>query len=325
MDKTVSKKICIIIVYFGIFPNYFQLWLNSCKYNNKINFLLFTDNETKYEYPSNVKVIYTSFQTIKNKIQSIFDFTINLKTPYKLCDYKPTYGSVFQEYLKGYDYWGHCDLDIIFGNLTNFINDELLSKYDKIFANGHFSIYKNEKRINESFRKLLDNNSKELYKKVFTDEKSYCFDETPGIVKLYDGKKYKIYKNKSVLADISVKYNNFIVLIKEENGKYIFNWYSKNKDARLMAIYMKNGKLQSEEIMYIHLQKRKMKMKLRYNDKFYIIPNKFINIDDGITVKNFKKINYSFTRYRFEYFLIIFNRIKSKILRNFRKIRRVRK
>ena len=60
-----DKKICLIILYFGKLPNYFDLWLNSCKYNSSIDFLIFTDDRTEYDYPKNVRVIYTSFEKIK--------------------------------------------------------------------------------------------------------------------------------------------------------------------------------------------------------------------------------------------------------------------
>lgn len=109
-----ESSICLVVLYFGKLPNYFELWLESCKYNETINFLLFTDDKTEYDYPDNVTVIYTSFENIKSQIQSKFDFKISLERPYKLCDYRPAYGYIFNEYLKEYDFWGHCDLDVIF-------------------------------------------------------------------------------------------------------------------------------------------------------------------------------------------------------------------
>ena len=54
--------------------------------------------------PKNVKVIKSTFEDIRNIIQSKFDFKIILDQPYKLCDYKPSYGYVFEEYIKEYDF-----------------------------------------------------------------------------------------------------------------------------------------------------------------------------------------------------------------------------
>ncbi|WP_368731163.1 DUF6625 family protein [Lacticaseibacillus paracasei] len=36
------KKCCFVIPYFGNFPNYFQLFLNSCKKNPHYDWLFFT-------------------------------------------------------------------------------------------------------------------------------------------------------------------------------------------------------------------------------------------------------------------------------------------
>ena len=52
-----KKKICFIIPYFGNFKNYFQLFLNSCRLNSDINWLIITDNKDEYDYPKNVKRI----------------------------------------------------------------------------------------------------------------------------------------------------------------------------------------------------------------------------------------------------------------------------
>lgn len=36
------NSVCIIIPYFGKLPNYFQLWLESCKNNDSFTWLVFT-------------------------------------------------------------------------------------------------------------------------------------------------------------------------------------------------------------------------------------------------------------------------------------------
>lgn len=138
MNETKYSSICLVVLYFGKLPNYFDLWLTSCKYNKTINFLLFTDDKTKYDYPNNVEVIYTTFEGIRNQIQSKFDFKISLERPYKLCDFKPAYGYIFNEYLKEYDFWGHCDLDVVFGNLRKYLPEKILLNYDKIYRHRSF-------------------------------------------------------------------------------------------------------------------------------------------------------------------------------------------
>lgn len=49
----------------GKLPTYFQLWLESCRRNPSVDFLVFTDDYTEYNYPDNVKVHYMSFEQMK--------------------------------------------------------------------------------------------------------------------------------------------------------------------------------------------------------------------------------------------------------------------
>ena len=106
-------KIAIIIAYFGKLPEYIQLFLDSCKLNYGFEWLIFSDDDTTYNYPSNVHLIKMNFGECKKLIQSKFDFEITLSKPQKLCDYKCAYGVIFEDYIQDYDWWGHCDLDQI--------------------------------------------------------------------------------------------------------------------------------------------------------------------------------------------------------------------
>ena len=146
------KKICFVIPYFGKFNNYFPFFLESCKNNPSVNWLIYTDDKTKYNYPDNVMVKYTTFEEIKNKFQEKLSFKIALDRPYKLCDFKPAYGLMFEEDLMQYDYWGYCDVDLFFGDIRKFFTDEILNRYDKIGFYGHCTIFKNNTKVNNLFK-----------------------------------------------------------------------------------------------------------------------------------------------------------------------------
>lgn len=114
-------------------------------------------------------------------IQSKFDFEITLSKPQKLCDYKCAYGVIFEDYIQDYDWWGHCDLDQIFGNLNMFVTEDMLRKYDKLFSLGHLSLYKNSYKNNRIFMGKIE--GKIRYKEVFVTERGCGFDEwLPGNV-----------------------------------------------------------------------------------------------------------------------------------------------
>lgn len=204
-----DKKVIMIIPYFGKFPNNIDLTLESMGENKEIKWLFFSDNIIKSKF-KNIQFIYMSFEDIKLMIKKKIGTKIN--TPYKLCDYKPLYGAIFDEYIKEYDFWGYCDIDVIFGNIKKFINNKILNNYDKILELGHFSLYRNEKKINYMY--LNTNKYGISYKQILESNRIYVFDENYSnkhidinFLLLKSG--YKIYCNKKIYADINIKYNNF--------------------------------------------------------------------------------------------------------------------
>lgn len=275
-------KIGFIIPYFGKMPNYFNLFLKSCEYNQDYTWIILTDDTTEYIYPKNVKKISMSFDKCREIIQSKFDFKISLKKPKKLCDYKCAYGYIFSEYLKEFDFWGHCDMDIIFGDLNSFITHEMLIKYDKLFPLGHLALYRNNEVINKIFMKKI--NGIDRYKEVFTNENMCSFDEWSknNINEIFLKEKIPTYLQ-SNCADIGAFNCSFInsifdaKLVKweiDDIRNSLFKW----KNGKIIRIWNCNGEKFQREYSYIHLQKRNM-----YNlikdiqcKEFYIVPNKFI-------------------------------------------------
>lgn len=316
-------KICLIIPYFGEFKNYFQLFLNSCANNPTINWLIFTDSDQAYFYPDNVKKIKMNFDEFALLVRKNFDFEIELDKPYKLCDFKPAYGEILSDYLKEYDFWGYCDCDMIFGNIRHFLTDEILKNYDKIFSRGHLSLYKNTKEINEFYRKqkVID------YKKIFTSSQSYAFDEWPGVSGIWE-KLGKDYFDELCMDDIRVGFDGFR-LTKEISG-CLSPYHSKNsneflKYKKMKYIYydMHNGILKrrwfndkcelSEEILYVHFQKRNMKIKVNnliQVKEYYIIDDSFVNRKKLIT--NYVKKTQKDT-FKNKYLRLKYNLYKIKI------------
>ena len=291
------KKIAFIIPYFGKFNNYFQLFLNSCKFNSDCDWIIFTDDYTEYDYPENVIVNYISFEEIKKIFQNKFDFKISLEYPYKLCDYRPCYGYIFSDYISKYKFWGYCDTDLIWGKISDFISKEDFDNYDKIGFLGHCSIYKNTDAINKVFMNNL--NGIERYKEVFTNNKNFSFDEefNNSINNIFQSQNLKIKKDQYE-ANIYTKSSNFKIIRMNLNSKKYFVEKKKNgvfifDNGKLMRILLKGEKLIREEYLYIHMQSRAMKVKLSNLSiaRFKIIPNAFEKIEvEHIDINNLKKI-----------------------------------
>ncbi|MDD6157386.1 MAG: hypothetical protein PUB52_10270 [Lachnospiraceae bacterium] len=264
------KKIAFVVVWMGSLPNYFPLWLSSCGVNNTVDFFLFTDDSHPYDVPSNVKMIYKSFDEVRGMIQKHFDFPISLERAYKLCDYKPTYGEVFRDYLVDYDFWGYCDLDLIWGDIRRFVTDEILEQNERIFTRGHCSLFRNNEKVNAYYRTLSPNGHLD-YKMVYQSPESWCFDEWAGhcgggisiIFREHDIKTY----DDVVMADITVGYGSFYVNRRPELGKVkCFLYYDGKVFARI-----KSG---IEEVLYCHFQKRTLHIKISSEDyqRYSLVP-----------------------------------------------------
>ena len=280
-----TTKSVVFVPFFGKLPDYFNLWLHSCSYHENFSFIVFTDDDTEYSIPANVSVVRLSFSDFREKIQKKFDFRIFLDNPYKLCDFKPAYGYLFSDFAKGYDYWGHCDLDLIIGNLEKYLPKE---SFDKVSYEGHFCLYRNKKEVNEAF--MENSGSKISYRDIFSNNVNFAFDEIGdyGINEIFTRKGFKIYDFRAAVADIdcrkkrifcrkassSRKMNAQKTLAANEEVIVIF-------DNGKVFSYSKNTRKKDKEYAYVHFQKRKMINQVSNPNKFLITHNRLTDYPDN--------------------------------------------
>lgn len=310
-------KIAILVAYFGKLPDYFQLFLNSCKTNPSFDWIIFSDDDSIYDYPDNVHFVKMGFLECKKLIQSKFDFQITLHKPQKLCDYKCAYGVIFEEYLQEYDWWGHCDLDQLFGDLNQFITRDILEEYDKLFSLGHLTLYRNSFDNNRVFMREMDGVSR--YKEVFTIERGCAFDEwLPNNVNDIFLKSDLPIMLDNIGADINpykTSFQNVYFDIQNRcyRASHIKNSIFEMSDGHIYQVYLENSSIKKREFPYVHLQKRYMKdiRKNKNSVNFFIVPNYFIDNNH-----NTKKVLYSCLILRFinyQYFKVKINSLRYRI------------
>ncbi|MCC6287479.1 MAG: hypothetical protein IT249_06310 [Chitinophagaceae bacterium] len=186
-----GNSIALIILYFGKWPNWFNIFLQSCCQNRSVQFIIFTDCIIPSRCPPNTSFIPFTLECFNKLATEKLGLEINLQRAYKICDLRPAFGLIFEDYVSQYVFWGHTDIDIIWGDISEFITDDILSQHDiitsrKNFITGHFTLYRNKQIINELFLKSKD------YKKVFTSDCSLCFDECNNLWwKLIAGYKFE--------------------------------------------------------------------------------------------------------------------------------------
>lgn len=276
-----KHKIILFSCYFGKLPNWFNLLIDSLGKNSNIDFMFFTDSDFDNKYP-NIKKRILNLKEFKTLIQKKFDFNIELSEPYKICDYRPAFGYIFSDYIKEYDFWGHFDIDIIMGDMPNFLTDDVLDKYGKIFKLGHLTLYKNNKFINNLFMHGKDELN---YKFVFSNKKNLIFDELNGIQKIFDEFDVKTMDG-DCIYDITPKHYLFTVSTlsfsekKMEHFKNFKNQFFIYEQGKIYRCYKIGKTVYREEGLYIHFQKRKLIVHNPiYKDNYIINNSGFWNIN----------------------------------------------
>ncbi len=264
------KSIALIIPYIGRFKKDIVFWMRSVENNPTIDFLLFTDVEVENP-PENLHIFKFSFEELHALFQQNFDFKICLNKPYKFCDFRPSYGEVFAEYISGYDFWGYTDTDMVYGNLRKFVTDDLLDKYDHIFGRGHFSLYRNVKEVNREYRNVAI----PTYKQVYTYDEGRAFDEYCGTSKHWFDNRSDAFFDAIYFDDIDCMEYSFHSQMRRNEYAGCKNFIFSYEKGTLYRIYEKDGKVHKDETMYVHLQKRQMIVNTSVSDQFLIIPNSY--------------------------------------------------
>jgi putative uncharacterized protein wcwY len=312
------KKIALIVCYFGPFPKCFPFWLKTCAANPSVDFLVYTDQEYADELPRNVSWRKTTLESVRELARRKLERPeLVLPHPYKLCDYKPLYGAIFEDDLAAYDFWGHVDIDLFLGNISGFITDDLLERYDKLLPMGHLSFYRNTPECN---RRFFLPGAKYDCNDVLTSGLNFCFDEWPGIYSIYMAHGFPLYC-KDCCASISPLRKRFSFQART-SSKYpkpaadyrhqVFFW----ENGAVKRAFLADGEVRYDEFIYIHLFRRKMMLPdftAGEADAFFITPKGLIRKDAGAPVTG-REIR-AYNPYRGALYEYIESRIRRKILK----------
>lgn len=165
-----------IIPYFGNWPFWMPLFLESCRLNPDINWLLFSDCGTPENLPPNVAVEDISQGDYYQMVSDRLGIDFSPADPYKLCDIKPALGFVHADRLEGYDFWGFGDIDVIYGNLREYFTDARLASYQFFSTHerrvaGHLCLMRNTRQYRALFKRIKQ------WRARFTDPQHHALDE----------------------------------------------------------------------------------------------------------------------------------------------------
>lgn len=258
------KSILLINPYFGKWPIWFDAHLLSVAANPTIRWLCPTDCEIPKKHPANITFIPTTLALLNQHVNKIVQAEVPLN-PRKFCDLKPAYAEIFAENIEEYDFWGICDMDIVWGDIRKFITNDILNEYDIISSrkeniSGHFNLFRNTPKINSLYKHLPN------YRILFEVPEFKWTDE----VVLSN-----FIKTDPAFKALGLKVYWPKILCNQENGRDSHQEYHLDKwlwkEGKMLEL--KNGK-PINEVMYLHFINWKRTMEyceVEYNDN----PNQF--------------------------------------------------
>lgn len=182
-------RVAFVIPFLGRLPNYAPLFFRSVATNPCIDVLLFAHHQPEVALPNNVHFHFASRDDILARIKNATGLDVTSINGHKLCDFRPFYASMFEKELTGYDWWGHCDLDVMFGNLDVFMKSRLTPDHDVVTALnntivGHFTLYRNSPTVAQQMLAMLAN---PLFRERFLMADNQMLDEWAAHQHVRDG------------------------------------------------------------------------------------------------------------------------------------------
>jgi hypothetical protein len=166
----------LILPYFGTFGPWFPLYLQSLGKQRTLDLLLLTDAHPP-PLPSNVRVIPFTFRELRDLANQKLPMPVLLHRMRNICDLRPAYGLIFEEFTRGYEYWAFGDEDVLYGDLDSMLAPQLDGVADLVSPgvngkSGHLTVIRNHRRMNELA--LAD----PAYAEVLASPEHWAYDET---------------------------------------------------------------------------------------------------------------------------------------------------
>ena len=173
-----GNRIAFAVIYYGPVPDYLPVFLAGAKRNRHLDFVFFTDWEklpVEGENIFNCRLPMSEFNRIAVEKGIL---RRKLTHGYKLCDLKPAWLDILEEYFPEdkYEYAGYIDIDMLLGRMDKYISMDTLAEYDlwtlyDSFIAGPCTLFRNNRMMRRLYRNA------ECWKSVFDSPSFFAFDE----------------------------------------------------------------------------------------------------------------------------------------------------
>lgn len=149
----------MLMPYFGRWPEWMNLFIESCKWNPGVRWRFFTDCGEAENKAANVDYVQLAFDDYKVLVRERLRTDFDPTDPYKICDVRPAFGDVHARDIAGYRFFGYGDIDLVYGQIDTFYDAALRARSNAIstrhdmFA-GHFAILRNNWALRRAYRRI---------------------------------------------------------------------------------------------------------------------------------------------------------------------------
>ena len=183
-------SIVILIPWFGPWPEWIDFFVESCRANTGIDWVLVTDCDPPENSAPNLRYVRTGFADYKARISDTLGIRFDPADPYKLCDIRPALGEVHRDLIRGYAFFGFGDLDLVYGDIRETYDEETLDRYDAFSTHpercsGHLFLMRNDAAMIGAFRSVPG------WRRRMEAEAYKGFDEA-GFYSLFRGRRSKL-------------------------------------------------------------------------------------------------------------------------------------
>jgi hypothetical protein len=149
----------MLIPYFGRWPEWIDLFVESCKWNPSVRWRLYTDCGEPENKADNVDYVHLSFDDYKALVRERLGIAFDPPDPYKLCDLKPCLAHIHERDVAGFQFFGYGDIDVVYGNIRIFYTDDVLARSNVLSTHperlaGHFAVLRNTRAFRRAFKRI---------------------------------------------------------------------------------------------------------------------------------------------------------------------------
>jgi len=159
INSTKEPWLIMLMQYFGKWPEWIDLFVESCKWNPSVHWRIYTDCGPIDNIADNVELVSLSFEDYKALVSQRLNLSFKPSSPYKLCDLKPCLAHIHANEIGDFRFFGFGDVDVVYGNIDNFYVEDLLDRWDVLSTHddrisGHFAVLRNTPEFRMAFEQI---------------------------------------------------------------------------------------------------------------------------------------------------------------------------